>query len=149
MSQSTAPRRACARSGATRRARLPSTGPTIPAVSRRTLALVGIGLAAGFLSGVLGVGGGIVIVPLLVAGVDYEPKPAMATSLAAILLTAIAAAASHAQAGNVAWRDAALIGMPAVGGAILGAWLHQRITARNVTLAFSAFLLITAVKLAL
>jgi uncharacterized membrane protein YfcA len=79
----------------------------------------------------------------------YEPKPAMATSLAAILLTAIAAAASHAQAGNVDWRDAALIGMPAVVGAILGAWLHQRITARTVTLAFSGFLLITAVKLAL
>ena len=100
-------------------------------MSERTLALVGIGLAAGFLSGVLGVGGGILIVPLLVAGVAYEPKPAMATSLAAILLTAIAAAASHAQAGNVAWRDAALIGVPAVAGAVLGAWLHQRITTRT------------------
>jgi uncharacterized membrane protein YfcA len=118
-------------------------------VSERTLALVGIGLAAGFLSGVLGVGGGILIVPLLVAGVGYAPKPAMATSLAAILLTAIAAAASHAQAGNVAWRDAALIGMPAVAGAVFGAWLHQRVTARTVTLAFAGFLLLTAAKLAL
>jgi uncharacterized membrane protein YfcA len=110
---------------------------------------VGIGLAAGFLSGVLGVGGGILIVPLLVAGVAYRPKPAMATSLAAILLTAIAAAGSHAQAGNVAWRDAALIGMPAIVGAVFGAWLHQRITTRNVTLAFAGFLVIAAVKLAL
>jgi uncharacterized protein len=118
-------------------------------VSERTLALVGIGLAAGFLSGVLGVGGGILIVPMLVAGAGYEPKRAMATSLAAILLTAIAAAASHAQAGNVAWRDAALVGIPAVAGAVVGAWLHQRVTARNVTLAFAAFLLITAGKLAL
>ena len=109
---------------------------------------MGIGLAAGFLSGVLGVGGGILIVPLLVAGVAYQPKPAMATSLAAILLTAIAAAGSHAQAGNVAWRDAALIGIPAVAGAVFGAWLHQRITTRNVTLAFAAFLVIAAVKLA-
>ena len=117
-------------------------------MSERTLALVGIGLAAGFLSGVLGVGGGILIVPLLVAGVAYQPKPAMATSLAAILLTAIAAAGSHAQAGNVAWRDAALIGIPAVAGAVFGAWLHQRITTRNVTLAFAAFLVIAAVKLA-
>ena len=118
-------------------------------MSERTLALVGIGLAAGFLSGVLGVGGGIVIVPLLVAAAGYGPKRAMSTSLAAILLTAIAAAASHAQAGNVAWRDAALIGMPAVVGALLGAWIHQRVTARNVTLAFAGLLVVTAVKLAL
>jgi uncharacterized membrane protein YfcA len=118
-------------------------------VSERTLALAGIGLAAGFLSGVLGVGGGILIVPLLVAAAGYRPKPAMATSLAAILLTAIAAAASHAQAGNVAWRDAALIGIPAVAGAVFGAWLHQRVAARTVTLAFAGFLLLTAAKLAL
>jgi uncharacterized protein len=118
-------------------------------VSERTLALVGIGVAAGFLSGVLGVGGGILIVPLLVAGAAYEPKQAMATSLAAILFTAIAAAASHAQAGNVAWRDAVLIGMPAVVGAVLGAWLHQRINTRTVTLAFAGFLFVAAAKLAL
>jgi uncharacterized membrane protein YfcA len=118
-------------------------------VSRRTLALVGIGLVAGFFSGVLGVGGGIVIVPLLVAGVAYRTKPAMATSLAAILFTSVAAAVAHAQAGDVAWRDAALIGLPATVGAVGGAWLHQRVTARGVTLAFAAFLVLTAAKLAL
>ena len=45
----------------------------------------------------------------------------MATSLAAILFTAVAAAASHAFAGNVAWKEGALIGLPAVAGAVLGA----------------------------
>jgi uncharacterized membrane protein YfcA len=113
------------------------------------MALVGIGLAAGFLSGVLGVGGGIVIVPLLVAIVAYPPKTAMATSLAAILFTSIAAAASHAQAGNVDWRDAALIGLPATLGAVGGAWLHHRVDQRRLVLAFAFLLVLTAGKLAL
>ena len=111
--------------------------------------LVLIGIAAGFFSALFGVGGGIVVVPLLLLSGRWQERPAMATSLAAILLTAIAAAASHAQAGNVAWGDAALIGLPAVGGAVFGAWLHQRITTRHVTLAFSCFLILAAVKLAL
>lgn len=121
---------------------------TIPAVSRRTLALVAIGLVAGFFSGVLGIGGGIVIVPLLVGTLAFDPKPAMATSLAAILFTAMAGAGAHAQAGNVAWGDAALIGVPAAGGAVLGAWLQQRLATRAVVLAFAAFLIATAAKLA-
>ncbi len=118
-------------------------------MSRRTLALVGIGLVAGFFSGVLGVGGGVVIVPLLVSWVGYRAKPAMATSLAAILFTSVAAAAAHAEAGQVAWRDAVLIGVPATIGAVGGAWLHQRVTARGITLAFAGFLVLTAAKLAL
>jgi uncharacterized membrane protein YfcA len=98
---------------------------------------------------VLGVGGGIVIVPLLVALVAYPPKTAMATSLAAILFTSIAAAASHAQAGNVDWRDAALIGLPATLGAVGGAWLHHRVDQRRLVLAFAFLLVLTAGKLAL
>lgn len=115
---------------------------------RRVPTLVVTGLVAGFLAGVFGVGGGIVIVPMLVVGAAYPPKSAMATSLAAMLFTAVAAGASHAQAGNVAWSDAALIGVPATVGAVAGAWLHQRVAARPVVLAFAAFLLLTAVKLA-
>ncbi len=111
--------------------------------------LIGIGLVAGFFSGVFGVGGGILIVPLLVAFAAFPPKQAMATSLAAILFTATAAAASHAQAGNVDWRDSALIGLPAVGGAVGGAWLHQRIDTRRIVLGFALFLALVAVKLAL
>ncbi len=118
-------------------------------MSRRTLALVGIGLVAGLFSGALGVGGGILIVPLLVALVGYSAKPAMATSLAAILFTSVAAAGSHAQAGNVDWANAALIGLPATAGAVGGAWLHHRVAARRVMLAFALFLAVTAAKLAL
>jgi uncharacterized protein len=118
-------------------------------VPRRVPTLVATGLVAGFLAGVFGVGGGIVIVPLLVAGAAYLPKPAMATSLAAMLFTAVAAGASHAAAGQVAWQDAALIGLPATAGAVAGAWVHQRAATRPMVLAFAALLLVTAGKLAL
>jgi len=111
--------------------------------------LIGIGLVAGFFSGLFGVGGGVLIVPLLVGLVGYAPKTAMATSLGAILFTAIAAAGSHASAGNVSWTDAALIGLPAVVGAVVGASLHQRIDTQRVVLLFSVFLAAVAVKLAI
>jgi uncharacterized membrane protein YfcA len=111
--------------------------------------LIAIGLVAGFFSGLFGVGGGIIIVPLLIGFAAYNAKPAMATSLAAILFTAAAAAASHAFAGNVAWKEGALIGLPAVVGAYLGAALHQRVDSRRMTLGFSLFLAVAAVKLAL
>jgi uncharacterized membrane protein YfcA len=118
-------------------------------VNRRVLVLVAIGLVAGFFSGLFGVGGGILIVPLLITFAAYRAKPAMATSLAAILFTAIAAATSHAFAGNVDWKDGALIGIPAVAGAYVGAALSQRVDSRRVTFAFSLFLAVAAVKLAL
>ncbi|MGZ4430890.1 MAG: TSUP family transporter [Gaiellales bacterium] len=115
----------------------------------KPLPLIVIGLIAGFFSGVFGVGGGILIVPLLVGLCAYPPKTAMATSLAAILFTASAAAASHALDGNVAWTEGALIGLPAVAGAIGGAALHQQVNTRPLVLGFSAFLILVAARLAL
>jgi uncharacterized membrane protein YfcA len=111
--------------------------------------LVAIGLVAGLFSGLFGVGGGILIVPMLIAFRAYPPKAAMATSLAAILFTAVAAAASHASAGNVAWKEGALIGVPAVAGAFVGAIVHQHIDTQRVVLLFSLFLAAVAVRLAL
>ena len=109
--------------------------------------LIAIGLVAGLFSGLFGVGGGILIVPLLVAFAAYPPKTAMATSLAAILFTATAAAASHAANGNVAWKEAALIGLPAVVGAVAGAVIHQRLSTRWMVLGFSVFLAVVALDL--
>jgi len=110
--------------------------------------LIAIGLVAGFLSGMFGVGGGIIIVPLLIAFAAYPPKTAMATSLAAILFTATAAATAHATEGNVQWADAVLLGVPAVGGAVIGAAWHQRASTRGIVLAFSGFLALVALRLA-
>jgi uncharacterized membrane protein YfcA len=115
--------------------------------AHRTLALAVIGAAAGLFSGLFGVGGGTVIVPLLVLWLGYGTREATGTSLAAIVLIALVAAAAHGAYGNVHLADGLLVGVPAVGGVVAGTWLQQRISARSVRLTFAALLLVTAIDL--
>jgi uncharacterized membrane protein YfcA len=109
--------------------------------------LVGIGLAAGFFSALLGVGGGIVIVPLLVLALGFDERLAMGTSLGAIGITALAGTIFYAFYGRVEPGHAALIGIPASLGAVLGTWMQQRVPRRALLLAFAAFLVAIAVDL--
>ena len=111
------------------------------------LRLVLIGLVAGFFSALFGVGGGIVIVPLLLLVLRFEPRTAMATSLAAIGVTALAGAIGYALVGRVHVDDAALVGLPAAVGAIAGSALQQRVPRRSLSLLFAAFLLVVAARL--
>jgi len=92
-----------------------------------SLALVALGAVAGVLSGLFGIGGGIVIVPLLVLWLEYQEREATATSLAAIGLIAGVAAAVQAIYGNVNPGYAALVGVPALAGVVTGAAVQQRI----------------------
>lgn len=108
-----------------------------------------IGTAAGLFSGLFGVGGGSVIVPLLVLLLGYGERAATATSLAAIVFIAGFAAAVQGLYGNVHVGYAALIGIPAVGGVLLGTWLQQRMRARSIALLFAAVLVASAVELVL
>ncbi|NNL66490.1 MAG: sulfite exporter TauE/SafE family protein, partial [Myxococcales bacterium] len=111
--------------------------------------LAAIGLIAGAFSALFGVGGGVVIVPLLILLLDYDPARATATSLAAIIVTASAAAASHALLDNVRWSEALLIGIPAMIGVTAGVALKNRISSRALTLGFAAFLVVVAGRIAL
>jgi uncharacterized membrane protein YfcA len=108
-----------------------------------------IGTAAGAFSGLFGVGGGTVIVPLLVLWLGYEERAATGTSLAAIVFIAAFAAGTQGLYGNVNVRDALLVGVPAVGGVLLGTWLQQRIRAREIPLKFAAVLVGSAIELIL
>ncbi len=116
---------------------------------RRTLQLGAIGTAAGVFSGLFGVGGGVVIVPLLVIWLGYEEREATGTSLAAIVLIAGTAAALQAVYGNVRADYGAAIGIPAVGGVLAGTWLQQRIPTRWISLGFAALLVGIAIELLL
>src|ERR671919_1750421 len=96
-------------------------------VRHRTLKLAVIGTAAGAFSGLFGVGGGTVIVPLLILWLGYGERLATGTSLAAIAVIALFAVAGHGLYGNVDLLKGLLVGGPAVAGVVAGAAIQQRV----------------------
>ena len=109
--------------------------------------LIATGIAAGFFSALFGVGGGVVAVPLLVLLAGYEARAATATSLAAIGFTAAFGALAFGALGEVAWKEAAVVGLPALAGVAVGTALQQRVSSRALKLLFAAFLVAVAARL--
>ena len=106
-----------------------------------------IGTAAGFFSGLFGVGGGTVMVPLLILWLGYGEREATGTSLMAILVIAAMGAALQAVYGNVHPLEALIVGGPAIAGVALGTALQQRVPERAVALGFAVLLVVSAVLL--
>jgi uncharacterized protein len=102
--------------------------------------LVAIGLAAGTFSALFGVGGGLVAVPLLILLAGLPPRVATATSLGAIAITALAGVVIYGIRGDVNVGYAALVGIPAAFGALLGTFVQQRVTATSLTYGFALLL---------
>jgi uncharacterized membrane protein YfcA len=119
----------------------------VPAAARSPLVLVGIGVAGGFFSALFGVGGGLVVVPLLVLLAGFAAHEATGTSLAVIALTAVFGAVGFSAVGEVDWGYAALVGLPAMAGTLFAVWLQQRVSARALVLLFALFLVVMAVVL--
>jgi uncharacterized membrane protein YfcA len=109
--------------------------------------LVAIGLVAGLFSALFGVGGGIIVVPLLILVAGFPPRSAAATSLAAIGIIALAGVVSYAARGEVKPGAAAIVGLPAALGAVAGTALQQRVRTRTLALAFAVLLVGVAVRL--
>ena len=109
--------------------------------------LVAIGVVSGFLSALFGVGGGIVIVPLLMLWAGFEVRRATSTSLAAIGITAAAGVATYWALGDVRPGYAALMGIPAAFGAFTGTVFQRRLHAHVVEYSFAALLVGVAVWL--
>ena len=108
-----------------------------------------VGLVAGIFSSLFGVGGGIVIVPLLLLLTQFTERPAMATSLAAIGVTALAGVIGYSITGRVEPVDALLVGIPGAIGATAGTALQQRIPRRVLSFLFAILLVAIAVSLLL
>jgi uncharacterized membrane protein YfcA len=119
--------------------------PLMPAA--RLLRLAAIGTAAGLVSGLFGVGGGAVIVPLLVLWLGYGLAEATGTSLAAIVPTAAVGLTAQALYGNVNFGYGLLIGLPALAGVVFGTYLQQRVPSRTVARLFAGLLVVVAVEL--
>lgn len=108
--------------------------------------LLAIGVAAGVVGGGLGVGGGIVLVPLLVvAGLDRHR--AHATSLAAIVLIGAAGAISFGASGEFHLTAGITIGIGGIVGSTLGASVMNRVSPRALTIVFAVVLLVAGVRL--
>ena len=110
--------------------------------------LAAVGTLGGAFSGLFGVGGGIVMVPLLILCAGFDERRATGTSLAAIVIIAGVAAAVHGAYGNVRVEEGLLVGLPAVAGVLFGTWLQQRISVRWISLGFAVVLVALAAKLA-
>jgi uncharacterized membrane protein YfcA len=110
--------------------------------------LAAIGTLAGVFSGLFGVGGGTVIVPLLIFWLGYGERLATGTSLGAIVLIGLlGAAAQGGLYGNVDVGTGLLLSIPAVGGVVVGTAIQQRIPQRFVSLLFAALLVAVAIEL--
>src|SRR3954452_15274206 len=126
-SSSTAEFRGSARSGAMSSSRAGATGTRRSMPPMRTLRLAAIGTAAGVFSGLFGVGGGTVIVPLLVLWLGFGERLATGTSLAAIVLIAATGAVVQGSAyGTLHVADGLLVGLPACAGVLAGTAFQQR-----------------------
>ena len=112
------------------------------------LLLVLIGIAAGILSGFVGVGGGIIIVPALVWLLGYTQHQAIGTSLAVLLLpVGIFAVYNYHRSGNLNWQAALIIGAAFVIGAYFGSKLSLSLDAATVRKVFGGVMVIAAIKL--
>ena len=109
--------------------------------------LLPIGLVAGIGSGLFGVGGGVLMVPLLVLACGFGQHRAHVTSLAGGILLGAAGAATYALEGSVDVTIAALLAAGAIVGAPLGARLMERMAATSLKAAFGILLIVVAALL--
>jgi hypothetical protein len=109
--------------------------------------LVAIGLAAGVFSAFFGVGGGIIVVPLLILLAGLSEREATATSLGAIVITAAAGVIVFSFRGEVEVGYAALVGLPATVGALAGTAWQQRVRESILTYGFAVLLVAIGISL--
>ena len=112
---------------------------------RQILTAILIGMSAGLVGGLLGIGGGVVLVPMMVALLAFTQEEAHGTSLGVIVLLALSGAILYAVQGNIDWVLAGGLAVGGAIGAVVGARLMVRVPTRRLRQGFGVLLLATAV----
>ena len=124
-----------------------SRAPTAGRRPAMSPVVIGVGVAAGFLAGLFGVGGGLLIVPGLVLAMGMNQRLAHGTSLAAVVPISIASLITYSAHDNVDWPASLWLALGAVGGAVVGTKLLHVLPHRTLGLLFSGVLLVSAIRL--
>jgi uncharacterized protein len=111
------------------------------------LQLLAIGLTAGFLAGLLGIGGGVVLVPAMVLILAFDQHVAQGTSLVVMIPAALTGSYTHHRNGRLVLRDAAWLGAGGILGAILGSVFALSMEDTLLQRLFAAFLVISAIRI--
>jgi len=109
---------------------------------------IALGLAAGVLAGLFGVGGGILFVPALTIVLGVEQHSAQGTSLLAIIPTVVVGTWRQHRYGNVRWKPAVVLGLAGIGGVAAGGFLAESLSGGVLKRLFGVLLLLTAAQLA-
>lgn len=112
------------------------------------LGLALVGLLAGAVSGMFGVGGGIIVVPALILLTGLGFREAVAASLLFMIFTTPFGIARYARAKNVDFRTGAVLASAGIAGVLAGAWVATRVTDRMLVVGFAALLVASAQNLA-
>ncbi len=117
-------------------------------LNKKRLAVgVSLGFFGGLVSGLLGVGGGILLVPLMALFLWMPIHSAVATSMFAMIFTSLSGVVQHWTLGNVSVEYGLLLAIGALAGAQVGAWLCKRITGEKLSLLFAALVLVVSVQM--
>ncbi|WP_298325638.1 sulfite exporter TauE/SafE family protein [uncultured Dokdonia sp.] len=112
------------------------------------IALIAIGLIAGVLSGVMGVGGGVIMIPLMIMLLHFNQHEAQGTSLAVLAVpVTFLAAYNYYNEGYVNWKYAAVIAVFFVVGGFLGSKLAVNLDQKTLKRIFGAVLLVLSIKM--
>lgn len=114
-----------------------------------TLLFIAVGFFCGIISGLFGIGGGIVYVPFFYLFLKLDLRTAMGTSLCIIVPTALSGAVSHFRMGNIHFSKIGMLILGAVLGALVGSFIAYRLPQKALQQIYAIFLIVVAVKLLL